>query len=233
VSGELISNQNGAPFDNTAYVDLGRQWDHLQDTGTATTQVVLRDMSMSLSPYTQYSILGEQVTWDVDLANNGDTVCTGLISYSLQNGIDWVSSSLPGFEENTPTQIILNPGATWSESVLGEISILEWNPGQLYMQLEGTYDCGDGVQTFDTEFGYVEPIADLVVDKTVTSVNPSNTGDLVEYEVTLYNRGSETAVDYRLYDLFPTNFLYDISINVEGEGVVIPIFDGTQYYIED
>jgi len=71
-----------------------------------------------------------------------------------------------------------------------------------WVDFEGTYDCGFGPENYSTQVE-IEPIPNLRVSKDVIAGEPSMTGEIVEYLVTIENLGS-AAAQYFVFDCTTT-----------------------------
>jgi len=234
VSAELKDGADHNTFTNELWLENLPQYvqnnNNPQDFVSIDAKYLEINFVWYMTPATQYAISGTEVSFDIFLANNGDLGCTGSIDYILPNNqLEFVSASDSHFSTDVHYKTdIWVPAHTVDNNVTINAQVIDpdgaWLDDSLFVTLNGTYDCGVGVETFTDQIE-IEPIPYINVEKTLTSVIPSSVGDVVEYTVVVKNDGSKLAEINRLYDLFPWD---DLQLKTTSWGQ--PNQDWVEYY---
>gem|GEM_PF-2614407 len=165
-----------------------------------------RDIEFNFEPEVQFAQSGSLVTFVLDMKNNSEYDCSAKIEYNFPSGIEHVSNSqnsfLPGIED---WYVNFSSGQVRNNYVVitGLVTRPSWSDNSFFVTFDAEYTCGPETREFSTQVE-IEPIVDLRVKKELLSGNPSNTGEIVQYKITIENYGSKVAQNYYLYENFPT-----------------------------
>ncbi|KEO73215.1 hypothetical protein EL17_12740 [Anditalea andensis] len=186
-----------------------------RDIGNVTFRI-LEDADISLSKTTNTTSLmvGEMVTYDINLINQGTVVLENIqIQDLLPEALMFISSSIAGSDDLIFTIATLAPGAT----VNIQIDALAVTAGQVInvaTAIVGTTQ----VSAEAPEVTILSPSVDLSITK--SSMNAQiYEGDEFTYEIRVENRGDVNATNVLVTDDLPGNLTY-ISGNVS-QGVEV------------
>ncbi len=164
----------------------------------------------------------DNVVWTITVVNNGPNVAEKVVVKDiLPSGLKYVSNTAPDigtFNHNTGVWSIgtLNVGVRHSFNITTQVV----DTGKITNEVNittSTYDT-DLTNNYDNETIDVPAIADLEINKLVSN-KTSKYGDLINWTVTVHNKGPNNARNVVVNDKLPAELVY---ISHKGPGLYDP-----------
>ena len=194
----------------------GREYDYnASDDNDSQSINVKKSADLSIVKVANVSVanFGDLVSWALKITNNGPDAATGVVvSDLLPEGFVYVSSKTPrGSYSNGKFSIgNLNVGETLSLEIVSRVNATgEFTNTASIKCNEYDYDMTNNRDNAKVK---INPASNLEVVKTVNNTNP-NYHDLVEWTITVKNKGPDTAHNIKITDLLPKGL---ININTSG-----------------
>ena len=149
------------------------------------------------------------VTWTITIKNNGPNNSTGVIvSDVLPKGIIWVNDTSNGkYDHNSGILNLstLNAGETFTF----DIKTIMDATGEMINKVNVTSNEFDTNTTnnFAEKRIFVNPAADLAVEKSVSNTKP-NYKDNIVWSIKISNNGPDAAHDVKMFDLLPKSLIF-------------------------
>ncbi|MCX7546596.1 hypothetical protein OS188_01370, partial [Xanthomarina sp. F1114] len=232
---QVISSDLDDP-DSTPNNDDGDQSEDDEDAVTFVIEESDLELSKNISATSSATPnIGETVTFELTLVNNGPSNATGVniadilpIGYMLTGGtisdggtltgnqINWTGLTLANGASITLTYDVVVNAPTGS---VGEYTNIAQVTASDQFDPDSTPNNDDGDQSEDDEdnFTLAPETADLSLNKTVSNNQP-NVGDVVTFTITLSNAGTVEATGVSVQDMVPVG--YGNITNISGTGVV-------------
>jgi len=191
-----------------------------EEDDRATVAVVAEAIDLSLTKTVNVPsvIVGQQVTFTVNVTNGGPSNATGVsVRDQLPTGVSFISASASQGSYNAATGIwtvgAIAANATRTLTLIGRVDSAGSKNNQAEVVSADQKDVdstpGNGVAGEDDQasVSFDSPQVDLSVTKTVSNANP-NVGDNVVFTVTVSNAGPNNATTVRVRDQLPPGLTF-------------------------
>ncbi|MGY0393213.1 PKD domain-containing protein [Bizionia sp. KMM 8389] len=219
-----VTASSVADIDSTPNNDDGDQSEDDEDYVLVTPVESMADLSLTKTVVNNNvnPNVGEQITFEITITNNGPNVATGVqVTDLLPTGFNYVLFSSTsgtynqvsgiwdvGLIANGGTQTLLIDALVNAPSgVTNEyLNIAEVTASDI-ADIDSTPNNDDGDQSEDDEASVlIRPLtADLSLVKTVSNVN-ANVGDVITFTLQINNAGADTATGVAVEDILPVGY---------------------------
>jgi len=164
--------------------------------------VFAEEIPVTVNPSQQYAIMWSIL--DFQLSTSGSVTQNSKILVTLPDNLKYLSASIP---PRNLLQIplgeqpywLVNSGETFSITLTVKEMAQEFSEVAMLVQF---------INWDEWEATWiVSPIADIQVEKIMTSPNPRNTWDSVSYDIVIKNIGSKSTEWVKVVDIWPNNIL--------------------------
>ena len=167
------------------------------------------DFDVSMTPNAQNAISGTVVSFDISVSNN-----TGVSAHILQElpfGVEYINSNETP-DNNPGLSMWFETNPVWTieawETLNIHVEAINKNLSFLTLDvLSNIIDVNDITNIYTSAVVYIDPIADIVVEKTLISAQPQLTWDVVVYNIHIENIWSATATGISFVDVRPSHLL--------------------------
>ena len=153
---------------------------------------------------------GDEITWTVSVFNHGPDVAVNVVvSDVLPAGLIYVSDDGEGsYDSKTGAWNVgdLHSGRGLVLNIITKVNASNANITNIAVATSDTYDSDDS-NNEDNDTVEVDPIVDLVIEKSVDNHSPKK-GDIVIWTVTVTNNGPDVAVNVVVSDVLPAGLIY-------------------------
>ncbi|MCC9601588.1 DUF11 domain-containing protein [Stieleria sp. JC731] len=210
-------------IDNTATLSVaGGDIDTSNDSDDAQSTLSPEfDVTIAKSASDSTPASGSNVTYTIDLTNDGPSTATGVIlTDDIPSGLTFVSGTLDGQSATSNGTTVTFPSVTLSDGETKSATLVftvgATQDGTITNTASVTADAGetDTSNNSDSVDVTATPEADLTVAKTVDSAN-AQAGDTLVYTITITNDGISTAEGVTAADVLPSGLTF-VSANTPG-----------------